>query len=1049
MTDLESSFSNNESKNLIFDLAPFPMWIYELESYAFMAVNQEAIRQYGYSESDFLRMNLKDIRPTEDIPILEKAIADTRERKDRFKGDGLFRHQKKDGKIIYVHIKSNLITYKGKKAEIVTAIDLTERYERERQIEDQKRILATIGIINQIFLKSDNWVKALQQSLEMLVDYLLVQRICFFEESKLYSNNHDANIGWGTYGGTEPIPGFREFQLDLYEEFPHYKQSILSGESIEIINSQLPSSRSKNFLVNQQIISLLEIPLMSDERLIGLITIEDAKNERKWQEGETQILLALTSNLAQMIIKAEMQQQLVQSEARFRTLVQNGSDLIAIIDSCGIYKYVAPTSFKVLGIPAEEFIGKNAFEYIHKDDIPRLRNDLELIDKEDKVSIAPYRFLDSHKNWRWIQTDLINRTCDPIIAGIVANTREVTHEVEKLLTAELLAKLTTAISRHGPLAACLDEAMREISNRCEFDIAEIWLVSEDSSRLDLISKSGQRKVLDKFYTDTMHVHSLEKGRGLPGMVWQLQETQFLPDLGKNKAFQRAEAAHKAGIHTAVGIPLMYNNVFIGCIVCLSQHEKIEILPQVKLLIELGVHIAVVIKQKITEEHYHNFFNISPDPHGLLGFDGYLKKVNDAFANILGYSKTVLLSKPVFDFLLKEDKKQSRKRFNEILLDTPTASFEARFVTSKGEIKWLVVRGTVIMESKIIVAVAKDITEQKEAEIKLSNSNERLKRAQKIAKLGYWVRDFSNEISEWSEEVYSIYGYTPDNFIPSIGNVLSSLHPEDRHLMESNPITLLEPGIVKSFEHRIITALNEIKWVHQEIRILADKNKIPFRIEGTIQDITERKESESQLAISNERFKLATQASNEMIWEVDHQKQTIYRGAGYRKLVNYFTNEPFSIDNSWYGKITSSDRQKVWESMQFAMADKNQDVWSSEYKIITKDGSIAYFVDRCFILRDSSGNPVRSIGSALDVTKSRQQLLRIKKQNEKLKNIAWTQSHIVRAPLARMLGIMEMIEDNDVDSQDTFTWLKYLRDSANELDEIIKEMIDKAQDLTYR
>ncbi|WP_339791439.1 MEDS domain-containing protein [uncultured Imperialibacter sp.] len=68
------------------------------------------------------------------------------------------------------------------------------------------------------------------------------------------------------------------------------------------------------------------------------------------------------------------------------------------------------------------------------------------------------------------------------------------------------------------------------------------------------------------------------------------------------------------------------------------------------------------------------------------------------------------------------------------------------------------------------------------------------------------------------------------------------------------------------------------------------------------------------------------------------------------------------------------------------------------------------------------------------------------QNEKLKNIAWTQSHIVRAPLARMLGIMNVIEDNN-SLDDILMWLKLLRDSADELDGIVKNMVDEAQHLT--
>lgn len=111
------------------------------------------------------------------------------------------------------------------------------------------------------------------------------------------------------------------------------------------------------------------------------------------------------------------------------------------------------------------------------------------------------------------------------------------------------------------------------------------------------------------------------------------------------------------------------------------------------------------------------------------------------------------------------------------------------------------------------------------------------------------------------------------------------------------------------------------------------------------------------------------------------------------------------------------------------------------------------IDRGIILRDENGKPIRMVGAMNDITErknfeiSRNNYVRqIEIQNEKLKNIAWTQSHIVRAPLARMLGIINVIEDSDKSLGDTLMWLKHLRKSANELDEIIKNMIAEAQQL---
>ncbi|MEB2778607.1 PAS domain-containing protein, partial [Algoriphagus sp. D3-2-R+10] len=569
--------------------------------------------------------------------------------------------------------------------------------------------------------------------------------------------------------------------------------------------------------------------------------------------------------------------------------------------------------------------------------------------------------------------------------------------------------------------------------------------------------------------------------GLPGQVWEIQETCVLENLKNNDSFLRAKLADLANLQTAIGIPILNNEEFLGCIVCLCSCEKKDLLAQIKLLTTAGVQIGAVVKQKITEEQYRSLFKISPDPHGLLGFDGYLKKINNAFAKLLGYEKTELFSKSVFHFLHEEDKAKAQARIKELMGGAAPKPFEARFLTKDGNIKWLVWNGTVIKESKIIIAVAKDITEQKEAQIELSISNTKLKTAQKIAKLGYWYRDFTTDLSEWSEETYLLYGYTPDNFVPTMDNVTQTFHPDDRYLIQGDPSDILEPGKVQSFEHRIITASNEIKWVHQEIRMLADENQNPVRVEGTIQDITERKEYELQLALSNERFQLAIKASNEMIWEINHQNQMINRSPGYCKLINYNVrfqlaikasnemiweinhqnqminrspgycklinynvNEPFSKENSWYSGMTFQEVEDVWNSFQEALNNKKETFWSKEYKVLTENGSIAYFVDRCFIVRDQKGRPLRSVGSVLDVTASREQLEKIKKQNEKLREIAWLQSHVIRAPLARILSLIYLMKEHEGGGKSTGEIFDLISASAEELDNVILEIINKTE-----
>lgn len=1027
----------------IFDFAPFPMWIYDLVSFRFLAVNKEAIRSYGYSENEFLNMTIKDIRPSEDIPKLERAVKEASTRTELYK-ESLYRHRKKDKSIIYVRIKSNLITFNGKKAEIVTAIDLTDQYEREQRIEGQKNYLKVIGTISQILLKSNDWLQSLNSCFKIVGEAIGIDRIYFFQNN-LKDKTTSQRLEWSGER-VEPQIDNPNLQNIPFSELPLFMEALQNKRYFESIVKNLPKSTIKTMLLQQGIKSILVLPLWVNDLFYGFIGFDDCTQERKFSEEEFQLIQVLTTNLAHVIKQIEAFQELSYRKARFKSLIENGKDLIAIIDKNGIYNYVGPTTKTVLGVPPDEFIGKNAFEFIHEEDIARLKDQLSEILESKYITVEPYRFLDGSGKWRWIRTELTNHLDTPFINGIVANTHEVTAEMKQGRIEKMTASLAKEIGKPGKLSTCFNQAISQLTNLNGIDSSEIWLVSQDASRLDLISYSFKKEKFSSFYESATEFNSFTIGTGLPGCIWKENSSLLWSDLPNKKEFVR----HPGNFNTAMGFPIAYNNEFIGCILCFSSTQEEKIIDEYNLLKDVTLLLGPVVKQKITEVEYRNFFNISPDPHCIIGFDGYIKKFNRAFQNLLGYEEEKLLSTPIYHFIHKDDKKESQSKLQSSILDMssmPQASYpkyEARFVTSDGEIKWLVWNGRVIQASKIIVAVAKDITEERLAQNKLEGAYKQLKAAQKIAKLGYWVRDLDSELSVWSEETYQIYDYSPKDFIPTQNNIIQTFHPEDRHLMDNDTIGSLENDTVQSFEHRILTKGGEVKWVHQEIRLLTDKHDQPYRIEGTIQDITERKLYEKELALSNERFRLAMKASNEIIWELDLQNGIITRGDGGKSMFEFKSIEAYNKNNSWFSKIITEERDNVWDAFQKTLADKNKSYWHLEYKVKSESGGIIYLIDRCYILRDEAGNPMRSIGSTLDVTSSREQLDKIKTQNQKLKEIAWLQSHVIRAPLARILGLInlfEVIDDKD-EEMTRNQIIEMITTSAHELDEVIKDITEK-------
>ncbi|HEV3393517.1 MAG TPA: PAS domain S-box protein [Chthoniobacterales bacterium] len=125
-----------EQYRLLFDTNPNPMWVFDTQTMRILAVNQAAIVQYGYSREEFLKLNVKDLRPAEDVPDLIKARSlSSPMRMSHFSGQ--FRHVKKNGARMMVEVYSSPLVWDGAAARIVSAIDVTDRKRAEERLREQ------------------------------------------------------------------------------------------------------------------------------------------------------------------------------------------------------------------------------------------------------------------------------------------------------------------------------------------------------------------------------------------------------------------------------------------------------------------------------------------------------------------------------------------------------------------------------------------------------------------------------------------------------------------------------------------------------------------------------------------------------------------------------------------------------------------------------------------------------------------------------------------------------------------------------------------------
>jgi PAS domain S-box-containing protein len=125
---------------MLFEVHPHPMWVVEATTLKFLAVNEAAVKHYGYSREEFLSMTADQIRPAEDVSLLLEAFEDqSRSYKHR-----VWRHRRKNGDLIDVEIASFYLQFDGHPARLGVVTDITERLKAEKraqQIEEQYRLL--------------------------------------------------------------------------------------------------------------------------------------------------------------------------------------------------------------------------------------------------------------------------------------------------------------------------------------------------------------------------------------------------------------------------------------------------------------------------------------------------------------------------------------------------------------------------------------------------------------------------------------------------------------------------------------------------------------------------------------------------------------------------------------------------------------------------------------------------------------------------------------------------------------------------------------------
>ena len=301
----EALRTSEERYRSLFESNPLPMWVYDLETLAFLAVNDAAILHYGYSREEFLSRTIRDICSPEDVPELLENVFKVGTGVDRA---GVWHHQKKDGSNIDAEITSHELTFAGRRAELVLAQDVTERRRGEEIQTRRTAQLALRADVNAALADSEALLRrTLKRCTEALVQHLgaafagiwIVNKEENVLELQTGTDNED-----GAPWARVPVGAFK-VGLIAAERRPHTTNDVQNDPRV----SDIAWAR------REEIVGFAGYPLTVEDRLIGVIAIYA---RQPLAEATLDALASVADTISQGIERKRAEEALGMTEEQLR-----------------------------------------------------------------------------------------------------------------------------------------------------------------------------------------------------------------------------------------------------------------------------------------------------------------------------------------------------------------------------------------------------------------------------------------------------------------------------------------------------------------------------------------------------------------------------------------------------------------------------------------------------------------------------------------------------------------------------------------------------------
>ncbi|MEH2087291.1 PAS domain-containing protein [Nostoc sp.] len=275
----------------------------------------------------------------------------------------------------------------------------------------------------------------------------------------------------------------------------------------------------------------------------------------------------------------------------------------------------------------------------------------------------------------------------------------------------------------------------------------------------------------------------------------------------------------------------------------------------------------------------------------------------------------------------------------------------------------------------------ELKERQQVEAELRQSEQRLRLALSASRMGTWNWNIQTGKISWSDNLEAAFGMEPGEFDGSFEMFAARVHPDDRDRVLAVVNRAIATGEDYDIEFRVVYPNGTIRWALSQGKVFYDQHGQPIQMAGIDLDITERKRSAETLRESEERFRQLAENIDAVFWIKEVLENRVsYVSPAYKRLWGLNPEELYQGQQAWVDRIHPEDREATDRAFhEKAIAGK----FDEEYRIILADGSIRWVHDRCFPLRDETGEIYRFAGIAEDISDRKQAEQALRDSEERL------------------------------------------------------------------